>query len=236
MPCSARLLVLAFLGPAFFGEQAWLVAVAFVLGNLVLLAIIGIVLSHTLFRGEHMAFTVELPLCHAPNAKSITRLVWYNLWAFLRKAGSLMLLISVLIWALGHLPGTGLEESYLARFGRSLAPVGAMIGLDWRLLVALLASFVAKENAIGALGILYGSVAGAGLADTLVAQVAPASALCFIAATMLFIPCAATVAVMRQETGSWGWTLFGVETLLVVALGVAALVYQGCRLLGFGLG
>jgi ferrous iron transport protein B len=103
--------------------------------------------------------------------------------------------------------------------------------------MALLAGFIARENTIAALGILYGTGAqGAGLAETLAASVAPASALSFLAATMLFIPCAATLAVMRQETGSWHWTLFAVTLLLGIALGVAALVYQGCRLLGFGTG
>jgi ferrous iron transport protein B len=236
VPCSARLLVLAFLATAFFGEQALLVAIGFVIGNLVVLAITGVVLSHTLFRGEHMAFIMELPLYHTPNARSIARFTLANTWAFLRKAASLILLMSVLIWALGYFPGPGLEDSYLASFGRSLAPLGSVLGLDWRLLVALLASFVAKENAIAALGILYGSAAGSGLAETLAATVPPASALSFIAATMLFIPCAATVAVMRHETGSWRWTLFGMALLLVIALGAAALVYQVCRLLGFGLG
>ena len=236
VPCSARLLVLAFLAAAFFGQLAWPVAVAFVCANLVVLAIIGVVLSHTLFRGEHMAFIMELPLYHAPNAESIARFAWANTWAFLRKAGSVILLISVLIWALGYFPGTGLEQSYLARFGRSLAPVGEVLGLDWRLLVALLASFIAKENAIAALGILYGSAQNAGLAETLAASVPPASALAFIAATMLFIPCAATVTAMRQETGSWLWTLFGVALLLAVALGAAALIFQTCRLLGYGMG
>ncbi|MCD6706124.1 MAG: ferrous iron transport protein B [Thiobacillus sp.] len=236
VPCSARLLVLAFLAAAFFHEQALFVAIGFVIANLVVLAITGVVLSRTLFRGEHMAFIMELPLYHTPNARSIARFAWANTWSFLRKAGSLILFISVLIWALSYFPGTGLEDSYLARFGHGLAPLGNALGLDWRLLVALLASFVVKENAIAALGILYGSAQGAGLADTLAATVPPASALSFIAATMLFIPCAATIAVMRQETGSWGWTLFGVALLLVIALGAAALVYQACRLLGFGLG
>ena len=236
VPCSARLLVLAFLATAFFGELAWLIAVAFVSANLVLLAITGVVLSHTLFRGERMAFIMELPLYHAPNAQSIAHFAWANTSAFLRKAGSLILLISVLIWVLGYFPGPGLEQSYLARFGRSLAPVGEVLGLDWRLLVALLASFIAKENAIAALGILYGSAQGAGLAETLAATVPPASALAFIAATMLFIPCAATIAVMRQETGSWLWTLFDVALLLGIALGAAALLYQACRLLGYGIG
>jgi len=236
VPCSARLVVLSFLAAAFFGAWAWPVAFGFVCVNLVLLALAGVALSHTLFRGERLPFIMELPLYHAPNARTIARFAWNNTWAFLRKAGSLILIFSMLLWALAYFPGPGLEASYLARFGHSLAPLGELLGLDWRLLVALLASFVAKENAIAALGILYGSAAGTGLAATLAAQVTPASALSFIAATMLFIPCVATVAVMRKETGSWRWTLFGVTLLLVIALGAAALIYQGCRLLGYGMG
>jgi ferrous iron transport protein B len=109
------------------------------------------------------------------------------------------------------------------------------MGLDWRLLVALLASFVAKENAIAAMGVLYGSAPDESLAATLAAAVSPASALAFLTATMLFIPCVATVVVMRKETGSWPWTLFGIALLLGIALGGATLVYQSCRWLGFGL-
>lgn len=236
VPCSARLMVLSFLTAAFFGKWAWLVAFTFVGVNLVLLAATGTVLSHTLFRGERLPFIMELPLYHAPNARTIARFAWNNAWAFLRNAGSLILIFSMLLWALGYFPGEGLEASYLARFGHGLAPLGELLGLDWRLLVALLASFVAKENAIAALGILYGSTEGAGLAMTLAAAVPLASALSFITATMLFIPCVATVAVMRKETGSWRWTLLGAALMLAIALAAAALVYQTCRLLDFGMG
>lgn len=235
VPCSARLVVLSFLTAAFFGPLAWLVAFAFVGLNLGLLALVGVVLNRTLFREERMPFIMELPLYHAPNARTIARFTWNNVWAFLRHAGSLILIFSVLLWALGYFPGAGLEASYLARFGHGLTPLGDLLGLDWRLLVALLASFVAKENAIAALGILYGSAAGTGLAATLAASVPPASALSFIAAAMLFIPCVATVAVMRKETGSWRWTLFGTALLLCIATGTAALIYQSCRLLDWGL-
>lgn len=235
VPCSARLVVLSFLTAAFFGPWAWLVAFAFVGVNLALLALTGIALSHTLFRGERMPFIMELPLYHMPSTRTIARFAWDNAWAFLRKAGSLILIFSILLWALGYFPGPGLEASYLARFGHHLAPVGDLLGLDWRLLVVLLSSFVAKENAIAALGILYGSAQSAGLAANLAATVPPASALSFIAASMLFIPCVATVAVMRKETGSWSWTLFSVGLLLVIALGAAALVYHACRLSGFGI-
>jgi ferrous iron transport protein B len=197
---------------------------------------VGVVLRHTLFRGERMPFIMELPPCHAPNARTIARFAWNNAWAFLRRAGALILFFSILLWALGYFPGTGLEASHLARFGHGLASVEGRLGLDWRLLVALLASFVAKENAIAALGILYGSAQGSGLAAALAAQVSPAAALSFIAASMLFIPCVATMAAMRKETGSWGWTLFGTGLQLEVALGMSALIYQGCHLSGFGMG
>jgi ferrous iron transport protein B len=195
------------------------------------LVLVGITLSHTLFRGQHVAFIMELPLYHMPNARTIGTAVWNNTWAFVRKAGSFILLASVVVWALSYFPTGALEQSYLARLGRSLSPMGELIGMDWRMLVALISSFVAKENAIVTLGVLYGQ-SGGGLASTLAAQVPPASALAFLTVTMLFIPCLATVAVMRQETGSWRWTLFDVALLLAIALGAGILVYHGAGALG----
>jgi ferrous iron transport protein B len=232
VPCSARLLVLAFLTPIFFGETALAVAVALVSANLALLALAGIVLNRALFRGEHMFFIMEVPLYHAPSGPTIARFVWHNIRTFLRKAGSLILIASILLWALGYFPGTRLDASYLAQVGRGLAPLGELVGLDWRLLVALLASFVAKENAIAALGILYGAGAEpAGLAETLARSVPTASALAFLTASMLFIPCAATLAVMRKELGSWNWMLLAIALHLLIAVVMAALVYRGYGLL-----
>ncbi|MEJ2566669.1 MAG: nucleoside recognition domain-containing protein [Gammaproteobacteria bacterium] len=159
--------------------------------------------------------------------------MWNNIWAFLRKAGTIILLVSIIVWALSSLPGPDVEQSFLARFGQSLAPVGQLMGMDWRMIVALLSSFIAKENAIATLGILYGAGKdGAGFAETMSAAVSPATALSFLAVTMLFIPCVATVAVMHQETRSWRWTLFGVFLLLVIALSAGVMVYQCARWLG----
>jgi ferrous iron transport protein B len=234
VPCSARLTVLALLAPAFFGAAALPVALALVALNLLVLAAVGVAFNHTLFRGQHTAFIMELPLYHVPNARTIGAFIWNNTSAFLRKAGSFILLASCLIWALSYFPGTGIEQSYLARAGQALAPLGELMGMDWRLLVALLSSFIAKENAIAALGILYGH-SGDGLAAALAQQVSPASALAFLTATMLFIPCVATVAVMRQETRSWRWTLFDLALLLAIALAAAILVYQGASVLGMGI-
>ncbi len=235
VPCSARLLILALLTPVFFGNQAVVVSGVLVSLNMLVLAIVGIGLNHTVFRGQHAAFIMELPLYHLPNLRSIGHFVWNNTWAFLRKAGTIILLVSIVIWALSSFPGPDVEQSYLARFGQSLAPIGQLMGMDWRMIVALLSSFIAKENAIATLGILYGAgEEGGGLAETMAAVVSPATALSFLAVTMLFIPCVATVAVMYQETRSWRWTLFGVLLLLLIALSAGVIVYQGAKWLGVG--
>jgi ferrous iron transport protein B len=232
VPCSARLLVLAFLTPIFFGQAALLAAVGFVSFNLILLTVVGIVLSRTLFRGQQAFFIMEMPLYHAPNGRTIARFVWENAWAFLRKAGSLILMLSILLWALSYFPDADLETSYLARLGHRLAPAGELLGLDWRLLVALLASFIAKENAIAALGILYGAgTSDGGLAATLAASIPPASGLSFIAATLLFIPCVATCVVMRKELGDGRWMLFAVTLHGFIAVAIAALIYHGSSVL-----
>jgi ferrous iron transport protein B len=204
--------------------------------NILVLVVVGVILNHTLFRGRHTAFIMELPLYHLPDARTIGLFVWHNIRAFLRKAGSIILLMSVLIWTLSHFPGDGIEQSYLARFGRSLTPLGHLMGMDWRLLVALLSSFIAKENAIATLGILYGTNSESeGLAETLATQISAATALSFLAVIMLFVPCVATVAVMYQETGSWRWILFSVILLLTIALSAGVLVYQGAYWLGIGI-
>jgi ferrous iron transport protein B len=235
VPCTARLQVLAFLTPVFFGSLAVFVSAGLVAVNLVVLAAMGIVLNRTLFRGQRMALIMELPLYHVPNLRTIGMFVWYNTWAFLRKATTVILVVSVLIWALGHFPGPDVEHSLLAQVGRALAPAARLMGMDWRMVVALFASFIAKENAIAALGVLYGEgPAHAGLTSTLAAAVTPAAGLAFLAVTMLFIPCAATLAVMRQEMRSWRWPLMSVALLLVIALIAGVVAYQGAILLGVG--
>jgi len=111
----------------------------------------------------------------------------------------------MIIWLFSFLPAGELESSYLARVGYAIEPVGKWMGFDWRLMIALLSSFPAKENIIATLGVLYGSSAETGLATLLASIYTPASALSFLVVSVLFIPCAGTVAAMRQETGSWKW-------------------------------
>lgn len=227
VPCTARLAVIAFLAPAFFGARAALVSWGLVALNLIVLAVVGIAVNRLAFRGEQTAFIMELPLYHVPNPRTVGLYVWNNTLSFVRKAGSLILIASAVVWLLSTVPGGDIETSLLARFGRWLTPIGGWMGLaDWRVLVALLTSFFAKENTIATLGILFGGSAGTGLAAQVALVLTPAARWAFLIVQMLFIPCLATVATIRQETASWRWTIASVALLLALSLGAAALVYQ----------
>jgi ferrous iron transport protein B len=235
VPCTARMAVLAVLAPIFFGRSAALVSWGLIGLSLVMLAIVGIALHELVLGGEHVAFIMELPLYHLPNARTIGLSVWQRTMAFLKKAGSIILVVSVVVWTLSTLPDGEIETSYLAQLGRLLVPLGALMGLRWRMMVALLTSFVAKENTIATLGVLYGAgEEEARLAEVMGGILTPAAALAFLAVQMLFIPCIATLATIRQETASWRWTAFSVGLLLVVSFLVGIAIYQGAQLVGWG--
>ena len=225
---------------AAIGAAATLVSWGMILLALVVLALSGVLINRTVFRGQRAAFIMELPLYHLPNWRTIGLLVWQRSLAFVKKAGTLILVVSVVVWALSVLQCGEVETSLLAAVGRWLEPVGRLMGFDWRLMVALLTSFIAKENSIATLGVLFGSTglaAGgtgeeAGLAEVLAATFSIPTALAFLVVQMLFVPCVATVAVVKQETGSWRWTLFNVGFLLVVSLVGGGGVYWLARLGG----
>jgi ferrous iron transport protein B len=235
VPCTARMAVVAILAPIFFGSAAIWVSWGMIALSLVVLAIVGIALHELALGGEHVAFIMELPLYHVPNARTIGLSVWQRTVSFVKKAGTIILIVSVIVWALSVLPNGEVESSVLAAIGKFLAPAGALLGVGWRMMVALLTSFVAKENTIATLGVLFGTGGtGAGLAQVLPTVLTPASALAFLAVQVLFIPCSATVATIRQETGSWRWTLLNVGLLLVISFGVGIAIYQVARLIGWG--
>jgi ferrous iron transport protein B len=202
----------------------------------VVLAGLGVVIHRLPFAGSQSAFIMELPLYHMPNGRTIALFVWHNTVAFLRKAGTTILLFSVFIWMISALPNGDIDQSYLAMLGRALDPVGRALGWsDWRLSAALLSSFAAKENTITTLSILYHNGKEIGdLSQHVAAVLTPAAALAFLAVQMLFIPCAATVAVIRQETGSWLWSLLNIGLLLAISLGMGAGVYQLAMMMGLG--
>ncbi len=226
VPCTARMAVVAFIAPAFFGTNAIWISWGLVLLSLLVLVASGALLNKIIFKGQRSAFIMEMPLYHIPNARTIGLLVWQRSVAFVKKAGTAILAISLLVWVLSYLPDGDLNTSFLARFGQYLSPVGRWMGFDWRLTVALITSFPAKENVIATLGVLFGSSPDAGLAATLAGTFSTATALSFLVVTMLFIPCMATVAVTKQETNSWGWTLLSVGLLLALSVAAGAGVYH----------
>jgi ferrous iron transport protein B len=217
VPCTARMTVIAFLAPAFFGSAATLVSWGLILLALAVLALSGVLINRILFHSQRAAFIMELPLYHVPNWRTIGLLVWQRSIEFLQKAVTVILPVSVIVWALSVLPGNDIESSFLAQIGRWLAPVGDLMGFDWRLMVALLTSFIAKENSVATLGVLFGAGEEAGLAATLAHTLTTPTALAFMTVQMLFVPCVATVAAVKQETDSWLWTAFSSAFLLVVS-------------------
>lgn len=225
VPCTARMAVIAILAPLFFGKAAFLVTLGLIAGNLLLLVILGLILHRFVFEDEHVAFIMELPLYHLPNAKTIGIYIWENLIGFLKKAGTTILVASLIVWALSYFPYGEITTSYLGTFGRWLQPVGNLLGFPWQVLIALLTSFAAKENTIATLTVLYGN-----LSTTLSALITPASALSILVFQMLFIPCVGTIAAIRAETNSIKWTAVSIGIMLVLSFGISLLVYQVGRL------
>lgn len=226
VPCTARMAVVAFLAPVFFGANAIFISWGLILLSLVALILSGSLLNKLIFNGQRSAFIMEMPLYHVPNGRTIGLLVWQRSLSFLKKAGTSILAMALVIWALSMLPNGDLNQSYLVQFGKWVEPIGRWMGFDWRLTVALITSFPAKENAVATLGVLFGSSPDAALAQTLLSTFSTASALSFLVVTMLFIPCMATVAVIRQETNSWLWTLLNIGLLLGISFAAGAGVYH----------
>ncbi len=225
IPCTGRMAVIAIIAAAFFGSQAIFVSIGIILFSLIMMVISGLIINRFILTGERTALIMELPLYHRPNLRLIWLVSWQRIIAFIKRAGTVILIVSIFIWLLSTFPGGAIEQSFLAQIGKGLEPLGKLMGLSWQMTVALLSSFVAKENTIATLGILIGG-SQAGLTQALKEMLVPASALAFLVVQVLFIPCAATVAVIRQETRSWRWTVFSLGFQLVLSFSMAILVFQ----------
>ena len=232
VPCTARIAILTFMTPIFFGKSAVIVSWGLVALGLIILVISGILMNKILFKGERAAFIMELPLYHIPNFKTIGIFVFNNIKSFIVRAGTIILIVSIIVWLFTILPTGELETSYLARLGKYLTPVGRFIGFDWRMILAIVTSFIAKENSISTLSILYGesnqgaAIEHGGLDSILKNSISPSSALAFLVFQMLFIPCVATVATIRKETNSWKWTIFNTIFLLLISIIGGVVTYQ----------
>jgi ferrous iron transport protein B len=158
---------------------------------------------------------------------------------YLKKAGTIILLGAIVVWFLASLP-LGVEyggyASFAASIGRFLEPIVAPLGFDWKIAVALLFGFVAKEIVVGSLGVLYGAGEDEGaLTNSLQndPNIFPLNALGLMVFTLVYMPCLATVGVIRKETGSWKWTLFAILYGLALAWLLTFVIFKAGVLLGY---
>jgi ferrous iron transport protein B len=225
VPCTGRLAGLTFIAGAIFGGKALIITSLLVIVNILALGIAGTLISKLLFKGEAVPFIMELPLYHKPDPKTIALVTWNRTSAFIKKAGTIILGFSIALWFLSNFPGGNVEHSVLGWLGQLIEPIGRPLGLDWKMLVALLASIFAKENSVATLGVLY-NVGEQGLLDVLPAAINHASAFSFLVVLMLLIPCLPTITVMKQEMGGWKWLIASLLFMLIVSYGCGMLAYR----------
>jgi len=250
MSCGARLTIYSLIIPAFFtphwrGPVMWLI---YLIG--ILLAVIcAKLLRLTVFQGESVPFVMELPPYRMPTPKSVLIHMWQRGWMFLKKAGTVILGISVLLWVLASFPKAAperlaglneeqaqqvsLEHSIIGRVGRFIEPAIEPLGFDWRIGTALIGATAAKEVFVSQLSIVYatGSEGNADmLREKLQANYTPLVGFCILLFALISSPCVATVAMTRQETSSWGWAAFQFIGLTVLAYVITLAVYQVGRL------
>ncbi|MDI3327913.1 MAG: ferrous iron transport protein B [Alicyclobacillaceae bacterium] len=233
MSCSARLSVYALLVPAFFGQWQGQIVFLLYLTGVLMGAVTARWLGKSLGTGESL-FLMELPPYHLPTFKNLALHTWDKVKGFVRKAGTIIFSVSVLLWFLGHFSWRGevpISESFLASLGGWIAPLFDPMGFgSWQAGVALLTGFLAKELVVATMGIAYGAGdAENSLAALLHAAFTPATALAFLFFVLLYTPCLSTVAMIKRETGSWKWAGFSVVYSASVAWIVAWAVYQVAR-------
>ena len=216
VPCTARLAVLTFITAAIFAADAAIVVWSLVALNILILGVTGMAVHAFTMKEEATPFIMELPLYHKPDPRTILSVVRARTFSFIRRAGTVILTVSVLVWLLSYFPSGQTESSFLAVIGHFIEPLGRPLGLDWKMMTALLTSLVAKENAVATLGVLY-SVGDQGLLQTLPSVMSRASALSFLTVVMLFLPCAATIAVMRREMADRLWFTSSLVLTFVVS-------------------
>lgn len=234
MSCSARLPVYSLFAAAFFKEYgATVVFTLYVAGMLV--AILTAYLLKNRVSAEEGVFLLEMPPYHAPMLKNLLLHTWDKTKGFVRKAGTIIFGMTVLLWFLSNLSWKGfvpMEESLLATIGGWIAPLFAPLGFDtWQAGVSLVVGFMAKELIVSSMGIVYGAGTEDKLGEFLPNVFDLPTALAFLFFVLLYTPCAAAVATIKRETDSWKWTLFSVGYSFAAAWITALVVYHVSRLI-----
>jgi ferrous iron transport protein B len=238
MSCSARLPVYALFAAAFFtAYQGWVIFSIYILGMIVAILMASI-FKKTIFKGMSAPFVMELPPYRRPTIKGALIHTWERGYLFIKKAGTIIFALSVVIWVLSSLPmgvNYASQASVTGQLGTAIAPVFAPLGFgEWQPAVSLVFGVLAKEVVVSTFGTIYGvGEDGGGIMMALHDTFSPLAAYSFMGFVLLYIPCFATVATIKRETNSWKWPIFTVLYTTVVAWGVSFIIYQGGSLLGF---
>lgn len=246
MSCSGRLPVFVLLVGAFFPEHAAIVLLGLYLIGILLSVVTAKILSYFI-KDDNLPFVMELPPYRVPTGKSVFRHTWEKGRQYLHKMGGVILVASVIIWALGYFPSHGKyetreqeqEHSYIGYVGKAMEPVLKPLGLDWRVGVGIVAGVGAKELVVSSMGVMYGiDDAGDGessetrLQASLQRTMTPAAALGFMVFVLLYFPCVATFVAVKNETGTWKWPIYCAIYTIVVAWIIAFAVFRISGLFG----
>ena len=235
MSCSARLPIYLVMVGAFFPNQASFVLLCIYATGIILAVLMARLFSKFLVKGDDAPFVMELPPYRMPTTKSILRHTWEKGAQYLKKMGGIIMIASIIIWFLGYYPQHDAyetvaeqhENSYSGQRGKAVEPVIEPLGFDWKLGIGLISGVGAKELVVSTLGVLYTNeedVENVNLSNRI--PITPLAALAYMLFVLIYFPCIATLAAIKQESGSWKWALFAAGYTTVLAWCIAFVVYQ----------
>ena len=249
IPCGAKTPFIAMVAGAIFGGAAWVATSAYFLGIAAIICS-GVILKKTkIFEGDPAPFVMELPAYHMPTVGTVLRSMWERGWSFIKKAGTIILLSTILVWFLsyfgwadgsfGMLTEDQIDCSILAKIGGAICWIFAPLGFgNWQATVASITGLIAKENIVGTMGILYSGGAGT-VYQNMAATFSLASGYAFLVFNLLCAPCFAAMGAIRREMNSTKWFLGAIGYQCGLAYLVGLVIYQISSLLsggGFGIG
>lgn len=235
IPCGAKVPFIAMIAGAIFGGSAIVSTSAYFIG-MAAIVVSGIMLKKTkMFSGDPAPFVMELPAYHIPTLGNVLRSMWERGWSFIKKAGTIILLSTILVWfttyfgwadgSFGMLSEDQLDSSILAKIGSAIAWIFKPVGFGtWEATVASITGLVAKENIVGTMGILYSG--DGNVYDTLATVFTGISAYAFLIFNLLCAPCFAAIGAIKREMNSAKWTWFAIGYQCVFAYAIALMVYQ----------
>ena len=235
MSCSARLPIYFIMIGAFLPNCASFMLLCIYTAGILLAVIMARIFSKFLVKGEDSPFVMELPPYRMPTSKSIMRHTWEKGAQYLKKMGGIIMIASIIIWFLGYYPrhdthesvAEQQENSYIGQIGKAIEPVIKPLGFDWKLGIGLISGVGAKELVVSTLGVLYtneGDVENVNLSDRI--PITPLVALAYMLFVLIYFPCIATFAAIKQESGSWKWAIFAAGYTTGLAWLVAFTVFQ----------